>query len=147
MPSSMITTSWPVFDHALGPLDGELGDMGVLIGRAIEGRRDDLAAQHQRRMSVTSSGRSSTSSTNSSLRDCSSSIARAICFMMVVLPAFGGDTIMPRWPMPIGEMRSMMRAVMFVGSSAISMRSFWSGNSGVRSSKRDDGWLRQVTGR
>ena len=45
-----------------------------------------------------------------------SSIDLAIVFMTVVLPAFGGDTMMPRWPFPIGDMRSMMRAVMFVGS-------------------------------
>ena len=45
------------------------------------------------------------------------SIDWAICFMIVVLPALGGDTMRPRWPLPIGEMRSMIRAVMFVGSS------------------------------
>ena len=44
------------------------------------------------------------------------SIERTICFMTVVLPALGGDTIRPRWPFPIGEIRSMIRAVMFVGS-------------------------------
>ena len=64
------------------------------------------------------------------------SIDRAICFITVVLPAFGGDTMRPRWPFPIGEIRSMIRAVMFVGSSASSILSFWSGNNGVRSSKR-----------
>ena len=30
----------------------------------------------------------------------------AICFKSVVLPAFGCDTIMPRWPLPMGENRS-----------------------------------------
>ena len=64
------------------------------------------------------------------------SIDVAIVFMIVVLPAFGGDTIRPRWPLPIGEMRSMIRAVMFVGSAGLSRRSFSSGNSGVRSSNR-----------
>src|SRR4029079_3853304 len=29
-------------DEALGPLDGELGDRGVVGGRAVEGRGDDL---------------------------------------------------------------------------------------------------------
>ena len=57
------------------------------------------------------------------------SIDVAIVFMIVVLPAFGGDTMMPRWPLPIGEMRSMMRAVMLFGSSGFSRRSFSSGNS------------------
>ncbi len=31
---------------------------------------------------------------------------------MMVLPAFGGETTSPRWPRPIGETRSMIRAVM-----------------------------------
>ena len=31
------------------------------------------------------------------------SIDVAIVFMIVVLPAFGGDTMMPRWPLPIGD--------------------------------------------
>ena len=44
------------------------------------------------------------------------SIDLAICFMTVVLPALGGDTIRPRWPFPIGEIRSMIRAVMLLGS-------------------------------
>ena len=43
MPSRMMTTSLPVLDHALGPLDRELGHHRVLVGRAVEGRRDDLA--------------------------------------------------------------------------------------------------------
>ena len=46
------------------------------------------------------------------------SIDLAICFMTVVLPALGGETIRPRWPLPIGATRSTIRAVMFVGSPA-----------------------------
>ena len=64
------------------------------------------------------------------------SIDVAIVFITKVLPAFGGDTIRPRWPLPIGAMRSMIRAVMFDGSAGFSRRSFSSGNSGVRSSNR-----------
>jgi hypothetical protein len=30
-------------DQALGPLDGQLGHLGVLVGRAVEGRGDHLA--------------------------------------------------------------------------------------------------------
>ena len=30
-------------DHALGPLDGQLGHVGVLVARAVEGGGDDLA--------------------------------------------------------------------------------------------------------
>ena len=98
----------------------------------------------QRFMSVTSSGRSSTSSTMRLTSGLFASIDRAICFMIVVLPAFGGETISPRWPLPIGEMRSTMRAVMFVGSSTSSRLSLSSGNSGVRSS--NFGRLRTVSG-
>ena len=29
----------------------------------------------------------------------------------IVLPAFGGETIRPRWPLPMGATRSMVRAV------------------------------------
>ena len=39
----------------------------------------------------------------------------AIVFMIVVLPALGGETIRPRWPLPIGEMRSMIRPIMLAG--------------------------------
>ena len=49
-----------------------------------------------RRMSVTSSGRSSMSSTISFTSGWFRSIEVAIVFMIVVLPAFGGDTMMPR---------------------------------------------------
>ena len=64
------------------------------------------------------------------------SMAVAIVFMMNVLPAFGGETMSPRWPFPMGAIRSMIRAVMFVWSAELSRRSFSSGNSGVRSSNR-----------
>ena len=46
------------------------------------------------------------------------SIDRAICFMIVVLPALGGETMRPRWPLPMGESKSTIRTVMsdaFVG--------------------------------
>ena len=70
----------------------------------------------------------------------------AICFMTVVLPALGGDTIMPRCPLPIGEIRSTIRAVRLSLSPAsdISRFSRESGKSGVRSSKR--GRLRASSG-
>ena len=47
------------------------------------------------------------------------SIDLAIVFITVVLPAFGGDTMMPRWPLPIGDTRSMIRATMLVGSRRV----------------------------
>ena len=33
----------------------------------------------------------------------------AICFSIVVLPAFGCETIIARWPLPIGAIRSINR--------------------------------------
>jgi hypothetical protein len=108
----------------------------VLLGRAVEGRRRHLALVEPLLEVGDLLGRSSTSSTIRWTSGLLTSIDRAICFITVVLPAFGGDTISPRWPFPIGEIRSMIRAVMLVGSSASSILSFWSGNSGVRSSKR-----------
>ena len=68
----------------------------------------------------------------------------AICFMTVVLPAFGGETIMPRWPLPIGESRSMIRSSCSPSAPGVSRLSFSSGNSGVRSSNR--GRLRASSG-
>ena len=65
--------------------------------------------------------------------------------MIVVLPALGGETMRPRWPLPMGETRSTIRPVRLLGSPGISRRSFSSGNSGVRSSKR--GRLRASSGR
>ena len=38
-------------------------------------------------------------------------MAAAMSLRMVVLPAFGGLTISPRWPLPMGDTRSMTRAV------------------------------------
>src|SRR3972149_6143800 len=32
-----------------------------------------------------------------------------MCWSMTVLPALGGDTIRPRWPLPIGAMMSRMQ--------------------------------------
>ena len=39
----------------------------------------------------------------------------AMFFRRIVLPAFGGDTIRPRWPRPIGATRSMIRVVRLSG--------------------------------
>ena len=50
----------------------------------------------------------------------------------------------PRWPLPIGDSRSTIRAVMFSFSPGISRCSRSSGNSGVRSSNR--GRLRATSG-
>ena len=57
----------------------------------------------------------------------------AICLRIVVLPAFGGDTTMPRWPLPIGATMSMIRSA--TDSGPFSRRKRSSGNSGVSLSK------------
>ena len=52
------------------------------------------------------------------------------------VPAFGGDTISPRCPLPIGATRSMIRAVRSsVLPVPVSSFSLSSGKSGVRFSK------------
>ena len=45
------------------------------------------------------------------------------------MPAFGGDTISARWPLPIGMIRSMTRVVS--RSGVVSSRRRWFGYSGV----------------
>ena len=68
----------------------------------------------ERCMSVTSSGRSSTRRHMRCTSGLLALMAAAMSFKMVVLPAFGGLTIRPRWPLPMGLTRSMTRAVMVV---------------------------------
>ncbi len=46
MPSRMMTTSLAHLDEPLGPVDRELGDVAVLVGGSVEGRRDHVGAQH-----------------------------------------------------------------------------------------------------
>jgi hypothetical protein len=61
-------------------------------------------------MSVTSSGRSSI---NRTIRNTSGWFVVIDCAMFcssIVLPVLGGATMRPRWPLPIGVMRSMTRA-------------------------------------
>ena len=66
-------------------------------------------------ISVTSSGRSSINRIIRCISGLFLVTAVAICFNRVVLPDFGCDTIMPRCPLPIGEIRSTMRiATVFV---------------------------------
>src|SRR4030042_6202956 len=62
-------------------------------------------------ISVTSSGLSSTSSTIIYTSGLFVATLFAISFKIVVLPAFGGDTISPLWPFPIGAIRSIILAV------------------------------------
>jgi len=56
-------------------------------------------------------------------------IALASACSTMVLPVRGGATIRPRWPLPIGEIRSITR----VAAAPVSSRSRSCGNSGVSS--------------
>ena len=120
MPSRMMTTSRPSSTMRLA----RSMVSSATIVCSSDGRSNVDATTSpfctQRFMSVTSSGRSSTSSTMRWTSGLFVSIDRAICFITVVLPAFGGDTMRPRWPLPMGEIRSTMRAVMFSGSPGTS---------------------------
>ena len=111
MPSRMTTTSSPCSTSRLAfSIASSATWVCSSLGRSnVEEMTSPLTV---RRMSVTSSGRSSMSSTISLTSGLFCSIDLAIVFITVVLPAFGGDTMMPRWPLPIGDTRSMIRAVM-----------------------------------
>lgn len=50
-------------------------------------------------------------------------IALAIACMTIVLPALAGATMRPRWPLPIGATRSMIRVVRFAASVSRRRRS------------------------
>ena len=65
--------------------------------------------------SVTSSGRSSTSTTISLTSGLLVVMALAIACMIIVLPALDGETIRPRWPLPTGQIRSMIRPTSWFG--------------------------------
>ena len=91
------------FDPEIAQRFVELIRSGVSSATCVcssEGRSKVLATTSPfctwRRMSVTSSGRSSTSSTMRCTSGLLRSIANTICFRIVVLPAFGGDTTRPR---------------------------------------------------
>ena len=60
-------------------------------------------------MSVTSSGRSSISSTISVTSGWLVVMELAMLCSSIVLPVRGGETIRPRWPLPMGVSRSMTR--------------------------------------
>ena len=108
MPSRMTTTSWPCSTIRLArSIASSATWMCSSAGRSNVDAT--TSPSMERRMSVTSSGRSSTSSTISSTSGWLASMHWASVFMMVVLPALGGDTISPRWPFPMGASRSMTR--------------------------------------
>ena len=77
----------------------------------------------ERSKSVTSSGRSSTSTTIRWHSGLLVVIELAIDCMIIVLPALDGETIRPRWPLPIGAAMSMTRPIRLVGSVSRRSRS------------------------
>ena len=89
-------------------------------------------------MSVTSSGRSSMSSTMSLTSGLLSEMALAIFFSSVVLPALGWETIMPRWPLPMGASMSIMRSERsgFSGFSSLRRSSGYHGTSASKGLRR-----------
>ena len=61
-------------------------------------------------------------------------MALATFFKSVVLPALGWETIMPRWPLPMGAIMSISRSEMSLPSGR-SSRSRSSGYTGTSESK------------
>lgn len=104
--SMMITTSLPRLHIALCPFDQQFGSLAVMLGSFVERRIDDFSAD-----------------TALHIRDFLGALVHeqheehyigivggnAVCDLLrsVVLPAFGGETIMARCPLPIGATRSM----------------------------------------
>ncbi len=85
-----------------------------------------------RSMSVTSSGRSSMRRTMRCDSGLFFAMLLAIFCSRIVLPVRGGATMRPRWPFPIGVIRSMIR--ISIASRSVSRMNRSSGYSGVRSS-------------
>src|SRR5712691_8105660 len=85
------------------------------------------------RKSVTSSGRSSTRSTMTATSGWLASTALAVCWRSTVLTVRGGATMSPRWPLPMGVIRSMAR--MDSSEGTVSSRSRSKGWMAVRLSK------------
>ena len=77
----------------------------------------------ERSKSVTSSGRSSTRTTIRWHSGLLVVIELAIDCMIIVLPALGGETMRPRWPLPIGAAMSITRPIRLVASVSRRSRS------------------------
>ncbi len=110
MESRITTTSWPSSTRRLARSMASSATAQCSVG----GRSNvdaTISPLVERCMSVTSSGRSSTSTT---IR-CASGLLRltalAIDCRIVVLPALGGATMRARCPLPSGMTRSMTRVI------------------------------------
>ena len=84
-------------------------------------------------ISVTSSGLSSIKRIIISISGLFLRTALAVSFSKVVLPAFGGETIIPRCPFPIGLTKST--TLIAVLCPSVSRCNLSLGNIGVKSSK------------
>ena len=85
-------------------------------------------------MSVTSSGLSSINNTINFSSGLFVEMLFAIFFNKVVLPTLGGATIIPLWPFPIGDIKSIILIAYSLLSVSSLILSF--GYIGVNSSKR-----------
>ena len=110
-----MTTSWPSSTRRLAR--SMASSATVVWSSAGRSKVEAMTSPFTERcMSVTSSGRSSTSTTIRWHSGLFWVIALAMACMIMVLPVFGGATIRPRWPLPIGAIMSMMRVVRMPGS-------------------------------
>ena len=128
MESSSTTTSWPSSTRRLAR--SIASSATVVWSEAGRSKVEEMTSPCTvRSMSVTSSGRSSTSTTIRCTSGLLVVIALAMFCSVIVLPAFGGETIRPRWPLPIGATMSIRRPVSLFGVVSCFSRSC--GYSGV----------------
>ncbi len=122
MPSSSTTTSWPISTRRLArSIASSATAVWSPAGRSkVEEMTSPLTLRSK---SVTSSGRSSTRTTIRWHSGLFAVIELAIDCMIIVLPALAGETIRPRWPLPIGAAMSITRPIRLVASVSIRSRS------------------------
>ena len=112
--SSRMTTSRLISTRRLAFSRTMLATWALRVGGSskVEATTSPLTL---RLKSVTSSGRSAIRRTMRKISGWFFSMDLAIVLRRVVLPARGGETMRPRWPLPIGVRSSMTRAFMFLG--------------------------------
>ena len=115
--SSRMTTSRPTSTRRRA-LSSTMRDTDTCC-RAMSSEDEAITSPRTLRfMSVTSSGRSSTSSTIRLISGWFLDMEAAIFCRRVVLPARGGATMRQRWPLPRGVSRSMTRIDSSAGSDS-----------------------------
>ena len=104
-----------VLDHPLRPFDRHLGDLGVLVARLVEGRGDHLALDRALHVGDLFGALVDEQHDQASPRGCCArSRSRSSSSPWSCRP-WAATRSIPRCPLPIGQTRSMMRAVMFDG--------------------------------